>query len=364
MLTSAFDRTKAVEPGPFPLGTRPFEFLERGSAPAHEAARARVERMLAHYPELERETFLSRLRARETAQSNDAFFELFVLNLFVSRGFKLLGVEQPLPHTSYVVDFTFATPAGAPFLVEVVSYNQPREAVGAKKLLDEVFNAVDSVENLEYQVRVVAVTGIPNQAVPKKPLRVRVARWLGQLPEGSAEVQAFQVTDEFGFTLQATPRDPRGRPGLLVAPPPDLPAQNVVEGIRRKLYQKAFKYGELSVPLIVALNVSAEIHATPELFAEAVFGAPDPEAPAPVLLGYPGEYVPAGGALVEQGGPLARVPAVIGFRGINPLDASLEKGAVYNSAYGPQFDLRQLGLPIFEYEDYQANEPAQHSKVN
>lgn len=348
MHTSPFDRTKAVEPGPFPLGTRPFEFLERGSDPAHEAARARVESMLAHYPEVDRDTFLTRLRARETAQSNDAFFELFVLDLFVRRGFNLLGVEQPLPHTAYVVDFTFATPAGAPFLVEVVSYNQPREAVGVQKLLNEVFNAVDSVENFEYQAEIVEVAGVPTQAVPKKPLRVRVARWLGQLPENSNAEQVFLVTSEFSFTLRAVPRRVGGRQGLLVAPPPDFPAHNVVEGIRRKLYQKAFKYGELSVPLVVALNVSAEIHATAELFEEAVFGLPDPEAPPAELLGYPGEYVPAGGALLEQGGPLARVPAVVGFRGINPLDVSLANGALYYNAFAPRFDLSQLGLPIVE----------------
>lgn len=349
MLTMHFDRTKAVDAGPFPFGTRPLEFLERGSDPAHEAARVRVERMLAKYPKAELEPFLCRLHAREAAQSNDAFFELFILDLFVARGYKLLGVEQPLPHTAYVVDFTFESPAGKPFLVEVVSYNQPREAVGVKKLLAEVFNTVDSVENLEYQVKVLEITGAPTQAVRKKPLKARVVQWLGQLPANSNATHVFEMSEDFAFTLAAVPRNPTGRSGLLIAAPPEGPSPNAVEGIRRKLYEKAFKYGELRVPLIVALNVSAEIQATPELFEEAVFGPVNLEAPMAEYVGYPGEYVPPGGALLEQGGPLSRVPAVLGFRGINPLAADIEKGALYQNAYAPTFDLSALGITTVNF---------------
>jgi hypothetical protein len=346
MTSTYFDRTKAVDPGPFPMGTSPFALLARGGAPVYEAARQRVETMLLRYPDDGREALLSRLQAREVSQASDAFFELFVLNLFLDRGFKLVGVEQPLPHTTFVVDFSFETPDGRSFLVEVVSYNPPRDSVGPKKLLDDVFNVVDSIESAQFQVEVTHVQGLPTQAVPKKTVKARISSWLSTLSEAQLPTQArvFTLTEGCSFTLVPRPRDAAGRLGLLAALPKDGNTHKVVDGVRKKLYQKAFKYGPLKVPLVVALNTSLEMGATPALFDAAVYGPEDPEAPPVEHLGYPGEYVPRQGALLEQGGPLSKVPAVVSFLGVNPFDCEFDKGAVYYGKYATPFDLTALGL--------------------
>jgi hypothetical protein len=349
MTATYFDRAKAVDSGPFPMGTSPFALLARGAAPMHEAARQRVETMLARYPAQGRDALLSRLQAREVSQASDAFFELFVLNLFLHRGFKLVGVEQPLPHTAFVVDFSFETPDGRPFLVEVVSYNPPRDSVGPKKLLDDVFNAVDSVESTQFQVDVTDVLGLPTQSASKKSLKARVAGWLSSLPatELAGHAKMFTVAKGCSFTLVPRLRERTGRAGLLVAPPKGDSCHNMVEGLRRKLYQKAFKYGPLSVPLVVALNISAEMGATPALFDQAVYGPEDVGAAPKEYLGYPGEYAPSAGALLEQGGPLSQVPAVVGFLGITPFDCGLDLGAVYYGKYAAPFNLAMLGLSSF-----------------
>lgn len=346
MLVSVFDRNKAVDPGPFPLGAPALDLLERGSGPVHEAARQRVEAMLAHYPEGSRGTLITRLKTRVAWQSNDTFFELFVLNLFLERGFTLVGVEQPLPHTGFVVDFTFAAPDGTKLMVEVVCYNPPHESIGPKKRLDEVINSVDAVESAHYQVALSDVTGTPAQSVARRTLKTSVANWLHSKPAAGA-ARTFSIGEEFSFTLTPNLRDVPGRAGLLVAAPTPGPARRVVEGVRRKLYEKAYKYGSLSVPLIVALNVAPEMGATPLLFDQAVYGPEEPHTPPRGHLGYPGEYVPAAGALLESGGPLSQIPAVLGFLGVTPFDVGKERGAVYCSRHAPHFDLAALGLPVY-----------------
>jgi hypothetical protein len=345
MFVSVFDRDKAVDPGPFPLGAPVLDLLERGSGPAHEAARRRVEAMLAHYPEDGRATLVTRLKTRVAWQSNDTFFELFVLSLFLERGFTLVGVEQPLPHTGYVVDFTFAAPGGALLMVEVVCYNPPHESIGPKKRLDEVINAVDAVESAHYQVALTKVTGAPAQSVARRALKASVAQWLRSEP-AAGTARTFSVDDSCSVTLTPSMRDVHGRAGLLVAPPALEHVHHVVEGVRRKLYQKAYKYGSLNVPLIVALNVAPEMGVTPRLFDQAVYGPEAPDAPPRAHLGYPGEYVPSTGALLETGGPLSQIPAVIGFLGVTPFDVGYERGAVYCSRHAPHFDLAALGLPV------------------
>jgi hypothetical protein len=347
MATSYFDRTKATETGPFPMGTPPFALLERGAGPYFEAARLRVEEMLDRYPEDDRKALLSRLYARETSDSGDAFFELVVLNLFLDKGYRLVGVEQPLAHTNYVVDFSFETPEGKPFLVEVVSCNPPRESVGPRKLLHELLNTVDALESEQYQVEVVHLQGLPTQAVSKKTARARVAGWLSKLTPDDLQAQAkvFTFAEGCSFTLVPRVREAGGRPGLLAALPKEDYGYKVVDGVRKKLFQKAFKYGPLRVPLVVALNTSAEMGVTLELFDKAVYGPKDPNAMPVEFLGYPGEYVPQQGALLEQGGPLSKVPAVLGFLGVNPLECNYDKGAVYYGKHAAPFDLTALGLP-------------------
>lgn len=348
MSAQLFDRNKATDPGPFPVGARAFELIERSNSPAHEQARSRIEKMLANYPAAEVETLLTRLRAREASQANDAFFELFVLHLFVEQGFKLIGVEQPLPHTAYVVDFTLEAPDGRPFLVEVVSFNPRRESVGVQKLADEVYNALDSIESELFQVEVRDVSGVPTQSVPKRAFRAKVCRWLQTLDKDNLRESAEHFAVVTGFTLTLVPRlrDPAGRAGLLVAVPASAYPHNVVEGIRRKLYQKAYKYGPLTIPLVIALNVAPEIGATLELFEEAVYGAASGVVEEPVE--YTGEYVPAGGALIEAAGPLSKIPAVLGFLGVDPFNVELSLGAVYCNSVAPAFPLPALPLLTFQ----------------
>lgn len=349
MSAQLFDRSKAIEPGPFPLGSRAFELIERSSSPAHELARSRIEKMLTNYPASEVETLLTRLRAREASQANDAFFEIFVLHLFLEQGFKLIGIEQPLPHTAYVVDFTLEAPDGRPFLVEVVSFNPPRESVGAQKLVEEVYNAVDSIDSEFFQVEVRDVTGVPAQSVPKRAFKAKVSRWLQTLDKDKLHEGAehFAVVTGFIMTLVPRLRDPEGRAGLLVGAPASTYVHNVVEGIRRKLYQKAYKYGPLEVPLVIALNVAPEIGATLEMFDEAVYGAASPDAVVDEPVEYTGEYVPAAGAMLEAAGPLSKIPAVLGFLGVNPFNVALTSGAVYCGKVAPAFPLEALPLPTF-----------------
>lgn len=339
-----FDRTLAVETGPFPFGVAPIELLSRSASPLCEATRLRLERMLNMYPADARASMVSRLRIPE--QASDAFFELFVLELFIERGYTLTGVELPLAHTTYVVDFSFTCPDGVAFLVEVVCCNPPRTTIGPRKMLDEVFNAIDAVDCLPFQVEVVDVQGAPTQSVRRRVMHTWVASWLETLAEEPEvdRTKEFALSDSCVVTLRAVPRGAGARSGLLREPPCVRASYDVVTSVRRRLFEKAYKYGPLEVPLVIALNVADSMGGTREMFDEAVYGEPDPGIAVPALMEHPGEYLPAIGALQEAGGPLTRVSAVLGFIGVHPLQAKQEQGVVYLGRYAPPFDLSPLGM--------------------
>ena len=339
-----FDRTLAVETGPFPFGVAPIELLSRSASPICEATRLRLERMLDMYPVDARASMVSRLRIPE--QASDAFFELFVLELFIDRGYTLTGVELPLAHTTYVVDFSFTGPDGVAFLVEVVCCNPPRTTIGPRKMLDEVFNAIDAVDCLPFQVEVVDVQGAPTQSVRRRVMHTWVSSWLETLVDepDADRTKEFALSDSCVVTLRAVPRDTGALSGLLREPPCVRASYDVVTSVLRRLFEKAYKYGPLDVPLVIALNVAGSMGGTREMFDEAVHGELDPSIAVPEVMEHPGEYVPAVGALHEPGGPLTRVSAVLGFIGVNPLQAKREQGVVYLGRNAAPVGLSQLGL--------------------
>jgi len=355
-----FDRTLAVETGPFPFGVGPIELLSRSASPSCEATRLRLERMLNMYPAEARTSMVARLRIPE--QASDAFFELFVLELFIDRGYTLTGVELPLAHTTYVVDFSFTSPDGVAFLVEVVCCNPPRTTIGPRKMLDEVFNAIDAVDCLPFQVEVVDVQGAPTQSVRRRVMHTWVASWLETLAAEPAvdRTKEFALSDSCVLTLRAVPRSAGARSGLLREPPCVQATYDVVTSVRRRLFEKAYKYGPLAVPLVIALNVADSMGGTREMFDEAVHGEQDPSIAVPELAEHPGEYTPAVGALQEAGGPLTRVSAVLGFLGVQPLQAKPEQGVVYVGRYATPLDLSQLGMATCSSARANASRAATH----
>lgn len=360
MTTFLFDRARAVEPAPYSFGVHPLEVLGRWAGPRAERLRSHTEHMLAAYPEEHRAVMWNRCDCKSASQANDAFFELFVHNLFVSRGYALTGLEEPLPNSPYSIDFTFRAPTGQEFLVEVVSYNKSKQLDGPAKLMTEMFSAIDDIASDVYEVEVTKCWGGMALAVGKRGVVHAVSQWLATLPLPSAEdamagLQShdFHLTKTCGFTLAPRFRSRSvGHGGLVAGIQVKSSSASVVDGIRRKLHQKAFKYGRLRLPLVLALNVSPDLVADAHLFERAVYGPASTRVDPEPYTGHPNGYVPNCGALVEAGGPLSLIPAVLGFVGVNPLQCLPDEagsyahlGRLYHSKYAANLDLDALGLP-------------------
>src|SRR5258708_3405234 len=85
-----------------------------------EAARVRekVDAWIDGYPEKNRAELIARFRSAIDDQHHSAFFELFLHQLLLARGCKVLEIEPSLPHTTKSPDFLAENEAHERFYLE------------------------------------------------------------------------------------------------------------------------------------------------------------------------------------------------------------------------------------------------------
>lgn len=235
------------------------------------AVREELETWLARYPTRDAAALVHRFRSKSSDLHRSALFELFVHEQLVRAGF---GVEchPAVPGARTRPDFR-AHREGAPgFFVEAVSAGPSTAERRAELLKDAAIEVIDSMRSNEWFVSVL-VCGAATRALPirKTQLRERIAAWLGGL--NHAQVLRRQRSEPFaerpalrweaaGLSLELKvcakdPSDASGRISRLLASetrpavfvPPGHP---MIEGALRR---KAGRYGRLSAPYLVAINV-------------------------------------------------------------------------------------------------------------
>jgi hypothetical protein len=121
-----------------------FSYLNRSGRP--EAARVRqlVEDWLARYPAHDRDALIVRLRSTIADQHRGAFFELFVYELLLARGHRILEIEPKLPHTSKSPDFLVQAKEGHRLYLEcVLATGRSQPEVAAQAKLNQALTALD-----------------------------------------------------------------------------------------------------------------------------------------------------------------------------------------------------------------------------
>lgn len=264
-----FDQIERNETRPKRQRESEFAYLNSSTRKLVTAAREFLEEWFDSFPEDGKSDLRARFRSSDNAQHQSAFWELYLHELFSQVGFRL-EVHPDVKGTPNHPDFLVSENGVSLFYLEAVVAGLPStKKAGAEARLAEVFDLVNKMQLPGWFLHV-EHKGMPYTQPPVKELRRSLERWLASLDmkaiEASLKAEDWDGLPELewrweGLTLYFTPspRSPTStanadsRPiGVMMGEPHLL---SVDRDIHRAVESKAKKYGNLALPLVVALNV-------------------------------------------------------------------------------------------------------------
>ncbi len=271
-----FDDIRRERADPPQQGEPSFAYLNLSNRPEAARVRALIDEWFGRYPMQHREALVSRFRSPIGASHVSAFFELFLHELALRNGMRVIAIEPKLEHTGLSPDFLLEDAKKRFYLEAVVATGVSQDEASAEARLNQALAALDNLPSpchfLDLHVR-----GVPNAPISLKRLKRDAQRWIAELPEGEATRHGAPfVYQEHGVRIMLTawPRQNRERAGRPIGVR-HFPVQAVVpnEDIRTSLMKKASRYGQLDHPYVVAVNTAGMFHGEEDTF-DALFGTP------------------------------------------------------------------------------------------
>lgn len=263
-----------------------FEYLNRSSALDVSDVREFLEREVNAYPESDRDELIARLKSRRKSDFKSASFELLLYGLLTRRGFHLVPHPDLNNGTGRRPDFLVTAPSEEQFYLEaVLTSDSERGGRGLNRMIEIALDVVDRRPHPNFWVHM-SSSGVP----ATQPAGTRLARdihaWLDGLDADAmlayAAVDGLRLNaeplewrhEDWVGTFQAIPvsREHRGRTERLIGMR-NLGARwvNNIEPIKSAVRHKGQHYGEITRPLIVAVNVDSFALAAHEE-SSALFG--------------------------------------------------------------------------------------------
>lgn len=278
---SAFDPHPRNEIGPAEPTDGHFSYLKTSARPEAAAVRDLIDTWLGDYPARHRDALIRRLRGTDTDHLS-AFFELTLHALLLRQGCTVPEIE-PMQENGRAPDFLVEGPDGRRFLLEAkVAEGKSKAKAGAESRLNYLRQAIDKV-NSPFFFLDLHEWGAPDTQLSSTKWQRQVQEFVDSLDYESALADQsagrplpLWSKSEGDFTLRiiAFPKNtPKagGRaiggsvlPGVLVTPE---------ETIRAAVKDKARRYGDLDLPLVVAVN-AMEFYASEDDAMDALFGMP------------------------------------------------------------------------------------------
>lgn len=260
---SAFDdlERKDVEPSGHLISRA--DYLNASARPEAARVRAQIDAMLLRYPEAHRDALIRRIRSPNDDRHRSAVLELAVHELLIRSGFRILAVEPPLLN-GRSPDFLVEAPDSQRFYLEAtVATGEAGADPGADRRLREVLQALDDVRSPDFFLSL-HMHGTPNQQIAVGRLRRRIERWVESLDydEVNARLAAdgpppMHRLEEHGLTvsIEVVPKNFRGVGRRAIAVRMFAGGQvNPHLAIRTSVEGKAGHYGDLDLPLVVAVT--------------------------------------------------------------------------------------------------------------
>jgi hypothetical protein len=246
-----------------------FAYLNLSGRPSVSALRPMLEEWFQHFPLNAQADMRSRFRSASNTQHQGAFFELYIHELLISMDCTVT-VHPVLATASTHPDFLARHVSGVEFYVEATLAGIPANTTqGADARIAQVYDVLERMDSPNFFLHL-DVEGSPSNPPPASKLRGKVQRWLTTLDPDqiASKMQAnrFEEIPRFeweysGWKIVIMPIAKsipnRGKPGIrpIGVICPEAEGLQTDRELKAALETKAYKYGELGIPLLIAVNV-------------------------------------------------------------------------------------------------------------
>lgn len=264
-----FDEKLRTHSGPKTYGERDLDFLERSGRKEADKVREFLNYWIGRFPEEEQRELISRMQSRDSKAFESATFEIILYAILTNLG-ATIKIHPDLDNGSEKhPDFLVSFGAGEEFYVEAVLASEHSDAeLAAERRKNVVLDSIERLESPNFFLGINA-DGNPDTPPSGKALRRELSAWLATLDPDEVTntvdkhgVEAFPKMpwhhDGWKIEFEAIPIKPEKRGngqrviGMLSGSARFI---NKWQPIRDALRSKGNRYGALSKPLIVAVNV-------------------------------------------------------------------------------------------------------------
>jgi len=269
-----FDANAATDTGKKKLSESVFAYLNRSAKPGSVAGRAIIEEWMSHVPASEQEEFRARFRSGDNVQFGTAFQELF-LHEFLRRQNCAVDFHPEIPGTSKRPDFLVKPPSTETFILEARTATDVASGPQSNPRGDRIRDFMRQMTLDGYKLGIDELT-VGASDLPQKALRKYIVDAIqkdSEKSDGMVRIAPYTTPDGWRIRLTAFSSSQYGSSRSTTVMQeawgrtwtgPDYP-------LRDALRKKAGKYGELSMPYVIAIN-SADVMLTDRDFEETLFG--------------------------------------------------------------------------------------------
>lgn len=246
-----------------------FDFLNRSARPEISRVREFVESCASVYPPSEIEELIARFISGNDTHFKSASFELLLYVALTRLGFELK--PHPLLGNGSTAhpDFLVSTPEGMQFYLEAVLASEIKESnQGGEAIKGAVMDALMAVRHHNFMIDVMD-EGHPTTQPSGKKLANKVLKWLDSLDtekvQETIDTNGYDAIphldwrhEEWSLTIRPIPLKShrRGKTRALIgAARGRVGSIDSWTPIRDAVKFKGSKYGQLELPLLVAVNV-------------------------------------------------------------------------------------------------------------
>lgn len=278
-----FDHIERTLHGPADYLISEFDYLNNSDRIEANKVRDFLESCFASFP-VEHQKEL-RVRIRSPKEHRSSIFELLLYRVFTLSACQV-ELHPPSPCATTRIDFRVTPPRGSPSCVEAIAPAGLKPGVaGSPRLREEVLNAIEELSCHEYYFNLQA-EGVPAQSVPKWKIKSIINQWINSQNYGDVlsryrDLPPRHTIGEFCFeglrvNILLVPRASMSIKSdrRILARSMDGPSVSIIRLLADKVKDKSLRYGPLSIPYVIAVNVPVQAMGVDAIF-RALFGHTD-----------------------------------------------------------------------------------------
>ena len=267
-----FSKILRTDKGPKSYSESDFDFLDKSAREDAKCIRGVIESWIRNYPDIDgRKDLIARFKSNDNLQHTSSAFELYLHELLLCLGYVVLIHPETKSSKNTKPDFLVQDNDNNLFYIEAVqSIETNQEERSANARLNVVYDTINRMKSYDFFLGL-DYKGLPNSNLPGRRLRNELEKWLTSLDYNAVqkahEIEGYNSLPKFSFksdgwevVFTAIPRNPENRDKPLDGPiglfRPEARWLSTWETIRDSIIAKGSYYGELGLPLVIAVNAN------------------------------------------------------------------------------------------------------------